>query len=327
MASNYDTYTISVRSVNDMWPRLCDWMIRNGIKSESRNGKVLRMPGPTTIIVHEPWIRVLEDRKRECNHVFHLMESMWMLAGSNDVAFVEQFNHNISSYSDDGKVFNAAYGYRWREHFGFDQVEHVIQRLRDNPYDRRAVITMWDPRDMLKDSLDYACNMQVIPFIRDGKLWMTTTNRSNDMVWGLCGANCVHLSYLHEYMARSLGLPMGKWIHITNNLHVYDRHFDLICSTRVPQNYLSIDHPMGQPLVSDPDTFLHEVKELVAGKQEGFCEPFLEDTIEPVWASWRAYKAGDFEEAIYVASCIEDDAWRPEIMAQYERIQAKRAAK
>lgn len=320
----YNTFSIECRGVNDAWHRLCPIMTTMAEKAETRNGIAYQLPGPITITMREPWNRVLEDPVRNCNHIFHIMEAMWMLAGHNDVAFVEQFNHNMLTFSDDGRVFNAAYGHRWRHHWGFDQVEHCIERLRAFPSDRRAVITMWDPTDLLQDTKDMACNMQIMPYIRGGELCMTTTNRSNDLVWGLCGANAVHLSFLHEYIAASLGLPMGCWVHHTNNLHYYEKHKELVSNTKVESNYVWRTFPKRQLLVQDPATFYREVQELVDGKQEGFEEPFLEDTIEPVWASWREWQAGDTDEAIHIASCIECDMWRPAIVGWYNRALQRR---
>lgn len=52
-------------------------------------------------------------------------------------------------------------------------------------------------------------------------LEMTVCNRSNDLVWGMLGANVVHMSFLQEYMAAQLGWSVGKYHQITNNLHAY----------------------------------------------------------------------------------------------------------
>lgn len=66
------------------------------------------------------------------------------------------------------------------------------------------------------------CNTAVYFTIREEQyLDMTVTNRSNDLVLGLMGANLVHFTILQEYMARSLGIKVGLWYQFTNNLHVY----------------------------------------------------------------------------------------------------------
>jgi len=106
-------------------------------------------PEPVTTTYLRPTERVLFHAGRDANPIFHLMEAIWMLAGRNDVAFLEQFNRTIGQYSDNGEVFNAAYGHRWRKHFGHDQLIEVINLLRKDPKSRQAVIQMWDDKDLL----------------------------------------------------------------------------------------------------------------------------------------------------------------------------------
>ena len=51
----------------------------------------------------------------------------------------------MEEYSDDGITLQGAYGFRWREHFGGDQLSVIIERLRNDNTDRRCVLQMWDP--------------------------------------------------------------------------------------------------------------------------------------------------------------------------------------
>src|SRR3546814_11214716 len=104
-------------------------LMDKGVTSDSRNGQVKAAPGATLIKFRQPWERVLFNAERDANPIFHLLEAVWMLAGRNDVAFVTKFTSNMASFSDDGSPFNAAYGYRWRHHFGFDQLETVVDML------------------------------------------------------------------------------------------------------------------------------------------------------------------------------------------------------
>ena len=92
-------------------------------------------------------------------------------------------------------------------------------------------------------SKDVCCNLNVMFSIREGErvedehkyhphtgtfyttkkyLDMTVTNRSNDLIWGLLGANYVHFTFLQEYLAARLGVEVGKYHHFTNNLHAYE---------------------------------------------------------------------------------------------------------
>ncbi len=61
--------------------------------------------------------------------------------------------------------------------------------------------------------------------VRDGKLNMTVSNRSNDVIWGTFGANVVHMCMLQEYIARSLGVSVGTYYQVSDSFHVYTNIF------------------------------------------------------------------------------------------------------
>jgi thymidylate synthase len=54
---------------------------------------------------------------------------------------------------------------------------------------------------------------------------MTVCNRSNDIIWGMLGANAVHFAFLQEWMAARLGVEVGHYHQISNNAHVYTERF------------------------------------------------------------------------------------------------------
>lgn len=219
---------IKVRNVNEAFSEIFWRMKALDLEPEdTRNGPAFVMPEPVTTIYTHPAERVLFNRKRDCNPVFHLMESIWMMAGRNDVAFLTQFNKNMANFSDDGVKFNAAYGYRWRHHFGFDQIRSVIKILQKDPASRQAVVQIWDSADLKKTTKDKACNTQIIFDLRHGSLNMTVYNRSNDIWWGAYGANAVHFSFLQEFVARALSAPIGYYRQVSHNLHLYTDLYDV----------------------------------------------------------------------------------------------------
>ena len=109
---------LEVRNVNEALPAALELLEKDGISETSRNGPVLRIPYPVTIAYKRPWERVLFSNARDANPYFHLFESMWMLAGRNDLGWIQQFNSRMSEFSDDGISLHGAYGYRWRKWFG-----------------------------------------------------------------------------------------------------------------------------------------------------------------------------------------------------------------
>lgn len=218
-------YILKGRDVNEVYGQLVkslqseyQWHVFH--EYPSRNGPMIEFSAPVTSVYLHPCERVLFDAVRDCNPFLHFFESLWMLAGRNDLAFLTQFSKNMANFSDNGKTLNGAYGYRWRHHMGYDQLDWAIRELTDNPNSRRVVIQMWDGVED-QSSKDIPCNTSVMWRLRGGVLDMTVTNRSNDAIWGCYGANAVHFSYLHEYIAASVGVTVGTYYQVSNSLHVY----------------------------------------------------------------------------------------------------------
>jgi thymidylate synthase len=161
------------------------WNLHAGaIEHESRNGPVLTIPNPVVLEIARPWERVLFDPVRNCNHFFHVMEFVWMMAGSNDAEWISQFNKRMMEYADDG-ILRGAYGWRWAN--PSPQIQDTISLLQTSPTSRQAVISMWDPvfDGSRARTSDRPCNTHLYFRVQNGRLEMTVCNRSNDFFWGM----------------------------------------------------------------------------------------------------------------------------------------------
>ena len=294
-------------------------LFSSGKEVNTRNGLALEFPTPVVTTYTHSRERVLFYPERDANPYFHLMESLWMLAGRNDVDWISQFNGRINTYSDDGRTFHGAYGYRWRNWFGMDQLKAIQFRLSTYHNDRRAVLGIWDPHQDLvqtNDGKDYPCNTQIYFWERRGELNMTVTNRSNDMIWGAYGANAVHMSVLLEYMAGMLGYAVGTYYQFSNNLHAYVSVLEKLKDMQpeyepyltIADDGLSYNPPA---LIDDADSFDEEL--LAWFKDESrtdYNNSYLSTTCSPMRSSWKCWKSKNFNDAFYHASNIEDRAWR-----------------
>lgn len=227
-------HVITARNVHAALPLGIRLLYGKGVDRASRNGPVKQFPMPVTTVYERPQERVLFWPERDANPFFHLYESLWMLAGRDDVAGVVKYAKNMASFSDDGKSFHGAYGWRWRTHFSQvtwkrpqndrgDQLTAIAEMLKKNHDDRRAVLAMWDANsDLGREGKDFPCNLtatfQVTP---EGNLDLTVFCRSNDIIWGAYGANAVHFSMLLEYMAFWIGVPVGVYRQVSVNWHAY----------------------------------------------------------------------------------------------------------
>lgn len=227
-------HVITARNAHQALPVALHLLNQHGIREDSRNGPVLRHPTPVTTVLTHPAERVVFHPWRDANPFFHVVEAAWMLAGRDDLKQLTPYAANMKNYSDDGGVTQpAAYGKRWRnwgiigvhENSWPDQLDWAVKRLRANSNDRRVVIQMWDPGVDIENAdnngNDVPCNLTVLPWITDGTLHLTVFNRSHDILWGLYGANAVHMSLLLEYLAGRLGLAVGTMTTVSNNFHAY----------------------------------------------------------------------------------------------------------
>lgn len=301
-------YSLIVRNASDALSKGLSTLSVNGEVETSRNGSVLVLPDPVMTTYWAPEERVVFSPARNANPFFHLFESLWMLAGRNDLDYLAQFLPRYKDYSDDGKTAHGAYGYRWRHFFGFDQLEAAVFELKKNPNSRRVVISMWDggvetakfandfcygdPAAVLLGGKDVPCNTHIYLDRRNNRLNMTVCCRSNDAVWGAYGANVVHFSFLMEYLAAAIGCPMGEMRQFSNNFHAYmDRYppetLRKIAMESAQDVFLYENGSVKRlPLVQHPGLFLHQVEQFCEGRTGGINEPFLTQVAIPLKEVW-----------------------------------------
>jgi len=289
------------RNVNTVWIDGL-WRLKlSGLVEESRVGRVKVLPEPLTSVYEKPWERVLFHPTRDANPFFHLIEALWMLAGSEDLAFLEVYNTRMAEFSDDKVILNGAYGFRWRQLFERDQLLDIVAMLRADRTTRRAVLEMWDPMmDLDSKSKDIPCNTHAYFRVRDGLLDMTVCCRSNDAVWGAYGANAVHFSILHEFIARSCSLTQGRMYQVSNNFHIYERHWPLLEVPVVLKNYYHNSPEIVWPLFEDhteAEFFLLDCERMVWLKRD-FATDFFNRIVHPAITAWALYKNGKLLQAL-----------------------------
>jgi hypothetical protein len=307
-------HVVRARNAHQALPEVMHLLMTEGIRQESRSGPVLKMDGPTTIMYERPCERVVFWPERDANPFFHVLESLWMLAGRRDVEFLVSILPSMADFSDNGKIFHGAYGFRWRNWFeiphpetGTDQLTMIAEAMRADENCRRQVLQIWDANyDLGAATKDVPCNTHVYFAVHERRLDMTVCNRSNDAVWGALGANAVHFSFLQEYMAEMIGCGVGRYWQVTNNLHLYlDRHEELmhqLAAKAWPSSQYRNGCPYEQnmvvttPLVRgtvpifDADSrMLLEVGDTPLGSQDWFTRKIA----SPMLRALTFYKRGD----------------------------------
>lgn len=255
---------LDVSNVHCALPEALRMLETHGYPRNSRNGPVLMMDCPVSTVYRFPEQRVLLWPGRDANPFLHLYESLWMLAGRNDVAPLLRYAKQFKEFSDDGVILHGAYGYRWRFAFDpIDQLEVIAERLHNDPNDRRCVLQMWDANfDLGFNGKDVPCNtMATFQRGRDGELNLTVFCRSNDVIWGAYGANAVHFSFLQEYMARWIGCRVGTYTQVSVNWHAYVNVLNKMKDVPRRKVLLSED-PYTKRMLSLPMPLIKDIREL-----------------------------------------------------------------
>lgn len=330
----------TVRNVNESFPAVVNAIKTEGVRQASRNGPTLEFSTPVTTQYLKPRERVLFNPQRDHNPFFAFFETLWMLAGRDDLDFLIQFNKNMAQYSDDGRnVRGSAYGKRWRDWFPnfhvknvpFDQLKHVINMLREDPDSRRAVLTQWDAAsDPQIVSKDIPCNTHCYLKVRDGALNLTVCCRSNDVVYGAYGSNVVHFSMVQEYIASHLGVGVGSYYQVSDSLHVYTE-FDVwkkvanVDPTPVdPYQEGITPWPMFDGGTA-PELWDEDLRAFFANPDGGFHHSFFSGVAQPMWQAHMTYRDKTnphrLENALMIIDrCVASD-WRKACREWLERRQ------
>ena len=237
--------TLEADCANDVWEMAAKWFLPNGIctQQSSRNGptaEVLR----AALTIRNPQQRWIASRVPAMNPAFAIAEVIWIVQGRNDSAFLNYFNRDLPKYAGDGETYHGAYGFRLRQHLGFDQLEQAYRSLSQDSDSRQIVLQIWDAgldmpnNDGSPRSKDIPCNVVSLLKVRDERLEWTQIMRSNDLFRGL-PHNIVQFTCLQEIMAGWLGLAPGAYHHFSDSLHLYEHDGNVqerIALTTVPPN-------------------------------------------------------------------------------------------
>jgi len=126
---------------------------------------------------------------------------------------------------------NSNYGHLiWSDKY-YNQFDQVVNELRKNKDSRRASMvyqrpSIWvDYNDNCKN--DFICTNAVTYYIRDDELHSVVQMRSNDVIFGYRN-DYAWQEYVLDTLADEVGVEPGQMHWQVQNLHVYERHFDLV---------------------------------------------------------------------------------------------------
>lgn len=186
----------------------------------SRDGDVVGEIINAVTVINDPTRCIMTNKIRNMPMRYAVGELLWYLSGNNSLKEIQKYSSAWDRMSDDGQHVNSNYGYCIQKKFGFDQWDYIKKMLTDSPMSRQAVVHIKTADN--KPSKDVNCTVCLQFFVREGKLYLTTYMRSND-VWMGFPYDVFQFTAMQVLLSMELGLELGTYTHIAGSLHLYKR--------------------------------------------------------------------------------------------------------
>lgn len=262
---------LEYENMNQSMIGLSKILLKDSIKRETRGYLCYEIPEPVLIKIINPSDRYLNINRKGYNKILPFAETLSFMSGVNNLRLAGNYVKNLYNFSDDGEYMRAMYSPRIRCFTGIsndykvdspltrniysgfdsvtDQLKYIIDSFSRDKNSRQCVIEIGDPSKdcfnldgSLKVTKDYPCTRSLMFQIRNGKLDLTVTMRSNDHVFGAHNVNITNFSYFQEIVSNIINVPVGYYYHFANNYHYYpNQHDDIIfdISKLNPDDYKS----------------------------------------------------------------------------------------
>ena len=180
--------------------------------------------------IENPMDNHISCEQRNWKQDYAEAEWQWYLSGDNNIKKLGDLYGKVPEIwkrmADELGRVNSNYGYQWQRE---NQLDNVIEMLKDNPNTRQATISIYDGKQIESGVYKYdtPCTYAVQFTIVDDKLNMCVTMRSNDLWYGFCNDQYC-FSRLQLMIADKLEIRLGTYFHFAHNLHLYNNIIEKI---------------------------------------------------------------------------------------------------
>ena len=176
------------------------------------------------------------------NSMIH--EVLWYLSGEEHIRNLREETGIWDDWADEKGHLDTAYGRFWRRYpipedddrlpgeswpaddhrwvndeGTFDQLQYVMDQLRENPQSRRLVVNAWHPANAAVSTLP-PCHYTFVFNVQGDQLNVHLTQRSGDVALGI-PFNIAAYSLLAHVVADRTGFEVGRFSHTVVDAHVY----------------------------------------------------------------------------------------------------------
>jgi len=214
---NITMINTTFRNANEAYEYLHNKIIQEGI--DFGDTKALFNVG---FYITDPKDRKIINKERNWSIEYAHSEWRWYLSGNRNVYELGEIYGKVPEIwkrmADAVGNVNSNYGWQWKRN---DQIDYVVDLLKNQPDTRQAVITILDMKEHDTFTFDTPCTYAIQFTIVHGRLDMCVTMRSNDLWYGFCNDQ-YQFSMLQEMVSLELQIEPGVYYHFAHNMHLYN---------------------------------------------------------------------------------------------------------
>lgn len=226
-----------------------DKMDRTGVGTRSVFGQQMRFD-------LSKGFPLMTTKKMHLKSIIH--ELLWFIKGDTNVKYLQDNGVRIwNEWADENGDLGPIYGSQWRNWNGegIDQLAQVVDKLKNNPNDRRMIVSAWNVSKIPEMHLP-PCHMMFQFYVANGKLSCMLYQRSCDMFLGV-PFNIASYALLTMMLAQVCDFEPGEFVHTLGDTHIYHNHFEQV-KEQLRREPLPLPTMKLNPQVKDINDFKYE---------------------------------------------------------------------
>lgn len=214
-------------------------VLDTGVEKSDRTGT-----GTKSIFGHQMRFNLKEGFPLVTTKKVHLksiiLELLWFLRGDSNVKWLQEKGCTIwDEWARPDGDLGPVYGVQWRtwptpDGGYIDQIQNVMDTLKNNPDSRRIIVSAWNVADLDKMAL-MPCHAFFQFYVANNTLSCQLYQRSADIFLGV-PFNIASYSLLVHMMAQQLDMEVGDFVWTGGDCHIYNNHMEQVKTqlTRAP---------------------------------------------------------------------------------------------
>ena len=246
-----------------------------GVKKEDRTGTgTISVFGYQMRFNLQEGFPLVTTKKLHLRSIIH--ELIWFINGVTNIKYLKENGVTIwDEWADKKGNLGPIYGHQWRNwnSDGIDQLQDVINSLKNNPSSRRMIVTAWNPNIIPDSSKSFSDNVKngkaALPpchaffqfYVSNNKLSCQMYQRSADVFLGV-PFNIASYALLTHMIAQVCEYDVGDFIHSFGDIHIYLNHLEQV-DLQLTREPMKLPKLKLNPLVKKIEDFKYEDIEIL----------------------------------------------------------------